>query len=433
MRRREFLLGLVSSPLGLMSRPVHAAIRAQYSMVLGPTDATSFQVSVLHHQNERLRFFVRLLQTGQVRHADQVQAHFGEKSPWVSSQVVVSGLPEYAPVELLVEDSLGILRDVRRVHWLDSRNRLPKIVAASCAAEHLHNGAIWEQLNRVPADLVLFLGDNVYADRPNLVTRRAANPEQLWKMYISARRHYSFFFQRDLRPCYATWDDHDYGINDGDRSYKYAAESARIFHAFWPQSPGVTSNLEGGPGVASRLSAFGMDFVMLDSRSFRSAPGDLVTTMWGDQQMRWLSQQIACDTTPLWLGNGQQFFGGYRGNHSLDCEYVRDFEWLVDTLRGQSRPTGFMSGDVHYSEVMRIEPDVFGFETCEITSSSLHSLAVPGQHALFHNPRRLAAASRYNFLILDMAVGLRQVNGIATCVGAFGETAFTKAFGVHGF
>ncbi len=42
---------------------------------------------------------------------------------------------------------------------------------------------------------------------------------------------------RAAAPVHATWDDHDYGVNDGGAEYTPRDEAQRIFIDFWKDPP----------------------------------------------------------------------------------------------------------------------------------------------------------------------------------------------------
>ena len=47
---------------------------------------------------------------------------------------------------------------------------------------------------------------------------------------------------------FAIWDDHDYGINNGDSSYQYKLDSKQIFTQFWDQQKQSEKISRGGGG-----------------------------------------------------------------------------------------------------------------------------------------------------------------------------------------
>ena len=82
---------------------------------------------------------------------------------------------------------------------------------------------------RIKPDLMLWLGDNLYLQRPDFL-----DPASMAMRY---RRQRAFApLQRLLTaaPQLAIWDDHDYGPNDSDASYVLKGETLRLFQRYWP-------------------------------------------------------------------------------------------------------------------------------------------------------------------------------------------------------
>jgi alkaline phosphatase D len=74
-------------------------------------------------------------------------------------------------------------------------------------------------------ELLLFLGDNIYADTFDMGEMKA-------KYEVLAAKP-DFQKLRAACPVHATWDDHDYGVNDGGAEYTPRDEAQRIFLDFW--------------------------------------------------------------------------------------------------------------------------------------------------------------------------------------------------------
>ena len=84
-----------------------------------------------------------------------------------------------------------------------------------------------------------------------------------------------------LAPTYVTWDDHDYGKNDGGKItlIKRVKEILNIF------SPEKSNNLSFGPGVEPSVELAGMNFLFLDGRSFRSEKRPVRHTLWKEAKI----------------------------------------------------------------------------------------------------------------------------------------------------
>ena len=93
---------------------------------------------------------------------------------------------------------------------------------------------------------------------------------------------------------YATWDDHDYGSNDANKSYELKATALEIFKAYWPnQTFGEPDN----PGVYQKFSWSDAMFILMDNRYHR----DDTTfdeklrpekSQYGPKQLEWLKQSL---------------------------------------------------------------------------------------------------------------------------------------------
>ena len=143
----------------------------------------------------------------------------------------------------------------------------------------------WEELSRVSINLLLLLGDNVYAG--------STAPEVQHRIYYWHRRLPTFRKVMAVTPTLAIWDDWDYADNDSDGTAPGKEWSLRTFKEFWANpSYGEASN----PGIYFKFSWGDVDFFMLDGRYHRSpnnSKDDGQKTMLGQAQLMWLKQGLA--------------------------------------------------------------------------------------------------------------------------------------------
>jgi hypothetical protein len=158
----------------------------------------------------------------------------------------------------------------------------------------------------------------------------------------------------------------------------------------------------------------------MDDRSFRD-PQTEKASYWGNRQKEWLLAKLGESKTPAWIVNGNQFFGGYLKKESFEHNYRADFRHFVDSLKNTEAPVAFASGDVHFSEVMKLEKALLGYSTYEFTSSSMHSYSHNGQRK---NPRRLFFEESDNFVVFDIDAD-RKWAIQARCVKTTGEASFS--------
>src|SRR5690606_25410923 len=83
---------------------------------------------------------------------------------------------------------------------------------------------IWEAIIARKPDVFVLAGDNVYGDTDDMGLLRQS--------YEKLAAQSGFQRLRKLAPLLATWDDHDYGINDGGADFTKRRESQQVFLDF---------------------------------------------------------------------------------------------------------------------------------------------------------------------------------------------------------
>lgn len=291
-----------------------------------------------------------------------------------------------------VLDAKGKIVDERNFKTLDTNKKNPKVAIASCMNDFFKSACtqMWASLGNQSPDMVFLVGDTCYADNDNDGTQLG-----YWKRYTETRTKIGFFRHKNLVPVMAVWDDHDFGGNNFDGSYAEKQFTLELFTNFWlyPEQ----DKYKRGVGVSQVLSIFGYKFCLMDDRFYRNE-----STQWGDTQKDQLFATLSSDNSPAFLMNGSQFFGGYLKKDAYEYKQTKDLSLICQQLSRINAPVCFVSGDVHFSEVMQIESKVLGYKTFEITSSSMHSFTFLGNHLRKKNPRRLAATSKHNFTILQL-------------------------------
>ena len=173
-----------------------------------------------------------------------------------------------------------------------------KIGFGSCARQERPQ-PIWHAINATRCDAFVLCGDNIYGDSPD--------PAVLREKYALLAAMPGFAKLRRTTPLFATWDDHDYGINDGGAGFSGAATAQKEFCDFF-QVP-ATSPLRTTPGVYDAVT-FGpggkrVQLLLLDTRSFRSPlkkdpanpkinipNSDPGATLLGGEQWAWLERRL---------------------------------------------------------------------------------------------------------------------------------------------
>lgn len=374
-----------------VSGPAVTGALQSLAVMQGATTYHSTQIAVLGLSTNNLKF--DLTDNSGTTYQGRIEKKGRSTSAWVVYQLFYDALPAGKEFTLLIHDSKGRLIDQRFVKTFDQNKKVVRIALASCMSDApiFPKEKIWEALRLESPDAIFFLGDNVYASIKDPIS-----PPYLWERYAQTRSILPLFRFRHLIPVFATWDDHDFGQNNGDKSYPYIKESQEVFRSFFPQEP-IDNEINKGPGISQAIKLFNRQFLFLDDRSFRDAPGG--ATMWGKEQDSWLNEALMNDTSPVWIINGSQFFGKYGPSESLEKDFPNHFNRFVQTINAIDRPVTFISGDIHASEVMRIPVSLIEKYALEITSSSMHSIHRP-EGSLPLNPRRLVGYDDDNFTIV---------------------------------
>lgn len=407
LRRRDFM-GLMAVAGALFKSPWARAKekpKVGVSILQGATTEVEAQFSVVALVTDALTFHVHTDEAVRAPVLSPVRVVQRQFSSYGVYKFTVSGLLPGVAYRLTVKNGAGVTVDEREFRALDRSPRSVKIAVLSCAMDHLHRDDIWDEFANQAPELAFFIGDNVYCDRKTLNEKvDVPDPQLIWERYVATRLRLSFYYQKKLTPVLATWDDHDFGANNATGSFPYATEARATFEAFFAQDE--TPDLRAGPGIARGFSAFGANFILLDGRSFRGE------SMLGAEQRDWLRSQLAA--LPTWVLTGTVWFGAYGEFDSFEGDFPQEFSEVMKIIKDSGAVAAFASGDVHYSELMDIEPAVLGYPTFEIVASSMHSLTFPGQHLRFTNPRRREADSTHNFVIFEGEFSNLEIKGQVT-------------------
>ena len=261
-------------------------------------------------------------------------------------------------------------------------NRLQTIAIGSCldAAKSL---AILDVITEARPDVFIFGGDNVYAadesDDPALASLQAA-----YQALAHAPK-----FQKLARniPILATWDDHDYGLNDAGADFAYQAQSERLFESFWQiasedpsaSRPGIYRAVMIGEG-AQRVQ-----IVLLDTRFFRTAlktpwipplvgryipTDDPQQSMLGAAQWQWLTEVLAQPAALRILVSSVQVLAD---GHQWEAWRMlpREQQRLIALLATTTGETIIVSGDRHLAALYQTQTQT-AKPLLEMTTSSLN-------------------------------------------------------------
>lgn len=247
---------------------------------------------------------------------------------------------------------------------------------------------IFEAIRAKAPDAMIWLGDNVYLREVDWWS-----PEGIAYRYTHARE------EPNLQPLlasavhYATWDDHDYGPNDSDRSYVHKEAALETFEQFWPNP---SYGMPGVPGVFTQFQIADAEFFLLDDRWHR-APNSAPLAervYWGDEQLDWLLDALTASLAPFKIvANGGQILNPVQVFENVSNIAPMERERLLSEIQARGiEGVVFITGDRHHTELIQIDR-AGTYPLLEFTSSPLtagaSTFATREDSPEFGNPARV--------------------------------------------
>jgi alkaline phosphatase D len=296
---------------------------------------------------------------------------------------------------------------------------LTQIMFGSC-----HRGdwdlAMLDQISGEEADLFLYVGDNVYGD----ARRWDATLPELREAYADLAAAPEFGRFRASTPMLATWDDHDFGMNDFGENFPFRGFAEELFLEFWRapaddvrrSRPGVYDSRTYGP-EGQRVQ-----IILLDTRYFRGAlmptdergavgreryvpTTDTSVSMLGDVQWAWLAEELAKPADLRLLVSSIQVHAdghGWEAWRTMPHERDRLYETIAAS---GAEGVVMLSGDRH-SSGLYVREDVIGYPLYEITSSALNmSFADENNEPGPHRIGEMYAPINYGAVMVDWEQG----------------------------
>lgn len=262
---------------------------------------------------------------------------------------------------------------------------------------------IWRAVAQNSPDLFFWLGDNIYGD--------STAPATLAIEYQRQRFVPSFQPIGRNMPQLAIWDDHDFGLDNYDRTNPIREQALEIFRRYWANP---SYGLPGTPGVFFDYSYGGVDFFFLDGRYHRAPDADPDTPdkeFLGRGQFDWLKARLLASKAPfkiLACGSGWSRFKGPGGDSW--SAYLHERERLFDFIR-DNRISGvvLLSGDTHFPYVACAPwSERGGYDLYDLVSSALAQ--VVAESAM--DPGRIAARMAPDQMIRSPLLGVNNAGVI---------------------
>lgn len=263
---------------------------------------------------------------------------------------------------------------------LNTKKLITQFSFASCSDQRREQLA-WTAILKKKPDVHLGMGDNIYASTPG------DHPMAL--TYEKQSRVKTFAAFRKAIPILATWDDHDFGVNDGGEENPYFGEAREAYLQFFPHDSKAIGSRKGGIYHSFMLGPAGkkLQVIFLDTRSYRSAlkqsvesaPGrlryegtkDTHTTLLGDIQWRWLEQELRRPADLRILVSSIQVLAE---QHPFEKwgNFPHEKQRLLNLLQQlKTKNLVIISGDRHTGEISHLRLSD-SFDLVDVTASSIN-------------------------------------------------------------
>ncbi len=241
-------------------------------------------------------------------------------------------------------------------------------------------------------DLCLWIGDNVYADTKDDIS-------YVEKCYAALAAKPAFQQLKAQYPFAATWDDHDYGLNDAGKEYALKDQTKALFRRFWGLEEKIPAGQDGiYYAEYIPVGAHLLQIILLDVRYNRDEPntdGDVL----GEQQWAWLEGELQKPADLRLIASGFQVLLDERAGSETWAKFPSARQRLFEVIRkAQAERVLFYTGDQHYGEVNRM-PGALDFDAIELQFAGLNQIEDPEW-----NPLRVANAitSKHSYALLDI-------------------------------
>jgi alkaline phosphatase D len=291
------------------------------------------------------------------------------------------------------------------VNAYSQKGTLTRIAFGSCSHQDREQ-VLWPDVVRQAPQLWIWMGDNIYADTEDMVVMKAK--------YEKQKKDPGYQQLLATCPVVGTWDDHDYGANDGGKEYTKKKESKERLLEFLDvpanhpvrKHEGVYAAYVYGKGKRK------VKIILLDTRYFRdpltpapgksryaaSEQGDIL----GEEQWQWLENELKDSDAALHIiGSSIQFIPEEQEFEKWKNLNTSRNRMLSLLTRLKPRNTFFISGDRHIAELSKMEVEGLPYPLYDFTSSGLTHTWESGWEANKHRVGDMIKALNFGMILID--------------------------------
>lgn len=252
------------------------------------------------------------------------------------------------------------------------------IAFGSCNKQYITN-VLWKPIIANQPNVWVWGGDVVYADTDDMT--------KLKKVYDKQLQNKEYQKLTASTKILGTWDDHDYGLNDGGEAFHAKIESQQLFLDFIGVSKNNKRRQREGIYHSEIIKTSGgtVKIIVLDTRYFRTALTPLKGektrytagvygegTILGAEQWQWLTKELINSEADFnVIVSSIQFL-----SNEHHFETWGNFPHEVDKLKliiagTEAKGVIILSGDRHISEFSKTKVEDLAYPLIDFTSSGL--------------------------------------------------------------
>ena len=259
-----------------------------------------------------------------------------------------------------------------------SQTKTYSIAFGSCDNQRLKN-ELWKSIDENHPVAWIWGGDDVYSDTEDMKELKAN-----YDIQKNDSDYLQFIANKQIL---GTWDDHDYGLNDGGEEYPYKRASQQLLLDFLGRAKDAPERFRDGVYNSRVINFDGnkVKIIVLDTRFFRTAVTKSVNskkrlqpnpygqgTILGAAQWKWLEEELnSSDAQFNVIVSSIQLVSD---QHGFECwgNFPHEIDQLEKMLvASKAKGTFIISGDRHIATFSSKKVAKLNYPLVDFTSSGL--------------------------------------------------------------
>ena len=229
---------------------------------------------------------------------------------------------------------------------------------------------IFKTILKLDPEMFVWTGDVAYVDNivisviNQFIATDEFDKEFALQQYSKTYNNEYYKIFREKKPVVGIWDDHDYGLNNSNKYFKYKETTKKIFLDFVEEPKNSIRRTPDKPIYASYSFGSGyktFKIILLDVRYSKTNENDENADMLGEDQWKWFENELKI---------GDETFTFIVSGTNILAPRIIPEVWFMPSRRrlfdliGKYKKSGVIlsSGDVHFGEIMKtfcIHPSKF--------------------------------------------------------------------------